>query len=68
MGTENHSINSDKHVVSHSGILTSIQEYFQDKAEGLNLFEKVMLILYSSMTLFFLFAALYLVLTKGFKF
>lgn len=68
MEAKNHSLEPKKSVVSHAGILTTIQEFFHEKAEGLNLFEKVMLILYSLMTMFFLFSAIYLVLTKGFKF
>jgi hypothetical protein len=68
MEVKNHSLESQKSVVSPTGILMSIQEYFHKKAEGLNLFEKVMLTLYSLMTLFFLLSATYLVLTKGFKF
>ena len=68
MKIENHSLNSEKSVISGSGIVNSIQEYLHERAEGLNLFEKVMLTLYSLMTMFFLFSAVYLVLTKGFKF
>jgi hypothetical protein len=68
MGIQNHSLDSEKSVVSRSGFVVAIQEYLNDKTEGLNLFEKLMLFLYSLMTLFFLFSAVYLVLTKGFKF
>lgn len=68
MKAENHSLNSEKSSISSTGILSAIQEYLHERAEGLNLFEKVMLTLYSGMTLFFLFAAVFLVLTKGFKF
>lgn len=68
MKAENHSLNSGKSTISSSGILSAIQEYLHERAEGLNLFEKVMLTLYSMMTMFFLGAALYLVFTKGFKF
>lgn len=66
MKAENHSLNSGKSL--GSGIVNSIQEYLHEKGEGLNLFEKVMLTLYSMMTMFFLFSVVYLVLTKGFKF
>jgi hypothetical protein len=68
MKAENHSLNSEKSVVSGAGILLTIQSYLNDKAKGLNLFEKIILTLYSIMTMFFLFSAVYLVLTKGFKF
>lgn len=68
MKIENHSLNSGKPVISGVGVLHAIQEYLNEKAEGLNLFEKIMLSLYSMMTMFFLFSAVYLVLTKGFKF
>mgnify|MGYP001158489427 CR=1 FL=1 len=68
MELNDHSLQSGKSVVPQTGILISIQEYFQEKAEGLNLFEKVMLTLYSLMTVFFLLSAIFLVITKGFKF
>ena len=68
MKVENHSLNSEKSVISSIGVLHAVQEYLNEKAEGLNLFEKVMLTLYSVMTMFFLFSAVFLVLTKGFKF
>lgn len=67
MKAENHSLNSGKSVISGVGILHLIQDYLNDRAEGLNLFEKIILTLYSMMTMFFLFAAVYLVMTKGFK-
>lgn len=68
MEADNRSLSSEKSVVAGTGIFNVIQEYVNEKAEGLNLFEKVMLTLYSLMTLFFLFSAVYLVVTKGFKF
>lgn len=68
MAAKDHSLSSEKSTIQQIGVLSVIQEYFREKAEGLNLFEKVLLTLYSLMTLFFLFSALYLVLTKGFKF
>ncbi|MEI6866342.1 hypothetical protein [Flavicella sp.] len=68
MKVENHSLNSGKSVISSVGVLHAIHEYLNEKAEGLSMFEKIMLTLYSMMTMFFLFSAVYLVLTKGFKF
>lgn len=65
---ENYSLKTQEEVRHTSGFLSMIQEYLQEKAEGLNLFEKVMLTLYSMMTLFFLFSAVFFVLTKGFKY
>ncbi len=68
MEIENYTIKSQKEVAHPSSLLSMIQEYFHEKAAGLNLFEKVMLTLYSLMTLFFLFSAVFFVLTKGFKY
>lgn len=68
MGIKNHSLGSEKSMVSYPGVLMSFQKYFHEKTEGLNLFEIVMLTLYSLMTVFFLLTAIYFVLTKGFKF
>lgn len=68
MAVKDHSLSTEESKVSHSGVFATIQEYFHEKAEGLNIFEKVMLSLYSLMTIFFFFSALYLVFTKGFKF
>lgn len=68
MKMENYSLKTQEEVRHTSGFLSMIQEYLQEKAEGLNLFEKVMLTLYSMMTLFFLFSAVFFVLTKGFKY
>lgn len=68
MEIKNHSLESEKSMISYSGVLMSFQKYFHEKTEGLNLFEIVMLTLYSLMTVFFLLTAIYFVLTKGFKF
>lgn len=68
MKMENYSLKSQEEVTRSSGWMSMIQEYLHEKAEGLNIFEKVMLTLYSLMTLFFLFSAVFFVLTKGFKY
>ena len=63
METKNYSLTSDK-----STIVSGIQNYLIEKSQGLNLFEKVMLSLYTIMTIFFFIATLYFVFTRGFKY
>jgi len=63
MKTQHHSLSFGKSI----GLaLHSIQEFFNEKTEGLNLFQKIALTLYTLTTLFFLFAALYIAISKGF--
>jgi len=68
MEAKNYTLESKKIDVHRAGVFSSIQKFLQEKSEGLNLFEKIMLTLYGLMTLFFLFSTLYLVFTKGFKY
>lgn len=68
MKTENQFVDSGKLFVFGSEVSNMFQEYLHEKVDGLSLFEKVMLTLYSSMTVFFFGAAVYFVLTKGLTF
>ncbi len=68
MEAKNYSLESKKSVVHRANVFSTIQKYIHEKTDGLNLFEKIMLTLYSLMTLFFLLSALYFVFTKGFKY
>ena len=59
-----------KNYVSKSGkeaFLYSVKTFLEEKAEGLNTFEIVMLSLYSLMTVSFLVLAVLFVLLMGFK-
>jgi len=47
--------NSDKSNISYVGVLSCLQEYLNDKSKVLNLFDKIMLVLYSIMTILFCF-------------
>ncbi len=68
MEAKNYSLESKKMDVHRTGVFSAIQKFLQEKSEGLNLFEKIMLTLYALMTLFFLFSTLFFVFTKGFKY
>ncbi len=45
-----------------------LQEVFNEKTKDFTIFQKIMLTSYTLMTAFFLFAAIFFVLTKGFKY
>ena len=47
--------NSDKSNIPYVVLLSSLQEYLNDKSKGLNLFDKIMLVLYSITTILFCF-------------
>lgn len=63
METKNYSLTSSK-----TSVFSGIQNYLIEKSQGLNLFEKVMLSVYTIMTIFFFVATLYFVFTRGFKY
>ena len=68
MKAENHSLNAGKTLISLPGIVNTIQEFFKERTQGLNFFEKLLMTIYSFITMMFLLSALYLVFTEGFKF
>ena len=52
---------------SLANVSNSIQEFFNEKMEGLNIVQRIMLGLYVLMTFLFFASALFFVFTKGFK-
>jgi hypothetical protein len=68
MVAKNGSNKSNQTSVRSSGLWSSLIEFLKEKADGLNIFQRILLCLYILMTFFFLAAAFYLVFTKGFKY
>ena len=52
---------------SLASVSNSIQEFFNEKMEGLNRVQRIMLGLYTLMTILFFASALFFVFTQGFK-
>lgn len=68
MGIENYTIKSHKGQGVKTSILFIIQSFVENKVSGLNFFEKLLILIYTLMTIVFLGAAVFLVLSQGFKY
>ena len=67
MKFEDNSVKWNKKTAKILRFLSSFRSYLKASVHGFTLFEIVFLFVYSAITVFFLIAALYLVITEGFK-
>tara|TARA_B100000767_G_C19243840_1_gene320357 strand:- start:167 stop:373 length:207 start_codon:yes stop_codon:yes gene_type:complete len=68
MGLENYTIKTNKIHEAKSKLFFEVQSFVENKVSGLNFFEKLLIFIYTLMTLVFLGAAVFLVLSEGFKY
>jgi hypothetical protein len=68
MGLENYTLKTHKSHGAKNSLLLTVQTFVENKVSGLNFFEKLLILIYSLMTLIFLGAAIFLVLSEGFKY